>query len=157
MAKYEVGTGVDNSAGEEGKVATFFPEEDLSLFRNVLVGRTFGSAMERHDHDIGEFVCFQYKPSGCDEVVPFCIVAQQPPPPPPPPDPLPVPPLGAVSGPWELAGEPVTYRYVGITGGPRPDYSNRSTSSSTPSAPICAPKSSSRLHAGLPRPASNST
>ncbi|MFP2925474.1 HYR domain-containing protein [Pyxidicoccus sp. 3LG] len=74
--------------------------------------------------------------AGCDEIVPVCIVAQ---PPPPPPDPLPVPPLGAVSGPWELSGEPVISRSVAITGGPRSDYSNRSRSDVTPSAPISEP------------------
>ncbi|MCP3138158.1 HYR domain-containing protein [Pyxidicoccus xibeiensis] len=74
--------------------------------------------------------------AGCDEIVPVCIVAQQPPPPP---DPLPVPPLGGLSGPWELSGETPISRSVNVLGGPRPDYSNRTRSDTTPSAPISEP------------------
>jgi hypothetical protein len=74
--------------------------------------------------------------AACDEIRPVCIVAQPPPPPPPPP---PTPELGAVSGPWELAGEPVISRRVSIRGGPDYRYSERDQIDSTPSAPVSDP------------------
>ncbi len=66
---------------------------------------------------------------GCDEIVPVCIAVP----------PLPPPPAkGALTGPWEIIGEPgIGSRYVWASGGP--DNSSGSHYSPTPTAPAGDP------------------